>query len=142
MSVQILVIFFFIRLMSFQISDVFVKVLILDIDLFLHICFANIFFFSVIQSCPTVFGPWTVAPRQAPLSMKFSRQVCCSGLPFPTPEDHPDPGLDPMSLAPSALAGGFFTTSATWEAHFLLVCVFSFSQQCILETEALKFNEV
>ena len=93
--------------MSFQISDVFVKVLILDIDLFLHICFANIFFFSVIQSCPTVFGPWTVAPRQAPLSMKFSRQVCCSGLPFPTPEDLPDQPIKPIS---PALAGGFFTT--------------------------------
>ena len=81
--------------MSFQISDVFVKVLILDIDLFLHMCFANIFFFSVIQSCPTVFGPWTVAPCQAPLSMKFSRQECCSGLPFPTPEDHPNSGIKP-----------------------------------------------
>ena len=87
-----------------------------------------------------MFSPWTVAPPQAPLSMEFSRPECHSGLPFPTSGDHPDPGLEPMSLVPSALAGRFFPTGATWEAHFLLVFVFSFSQQCILETEALKFN--
>ena len=54
--------------------------------------------FGLIQSCPTVFAPWTVAPCQAPLSMEFSRQECCSGLPFATPGDHPDPGLETMSL--------------------------------------------
>ena len=42
--------FFLISLMSFQISDVFVELLTLDMDLFLHTCFADIFFFSVIQS--------------------------------------------------------------------------------------------
>ena len=43
------------------------------------------------QSCPTLATQWTVA-RQAPLSMGFSRQECWSGLPFPRPEDLPDPG--------------------------------------------------
>ena len=38
-----------------------------------------------------------------------------SGLPFPTPGDLPNPGIKPASLASSALAGGFFTISATWE---------------------------
>ena len=49
--------------------------------------------------------PWTVA-YQAPQSMEFSRLESWSGLPFPTPEDLPDPGIKPVS---PALAGGFFT---------------------------------
>ena len=36
---------------------------------------------------------------------------------FPLPGDLPDPGIEPVSLMSPALAGGFFTTSATWEAH-------------------------
>ena len=35
----------------------------------------------------------------------------------PPPGDLPDPGIEPKSLASLALAGGFFTTSATWESH-------------------------
>ena len=62
---------------------------------------------------------WTVA-CQAPLSIGFSRQEYWSGVPFPTLEDLPDPGIKPMSLVSSALAGRFFTTSATWETHTLL----------------------
>ena len=41
--------------------------------------------------------PWTVAP-QAPLSMGFCRQESWSGLPFPSPGDLPDPGIEPVSL--------------------------------------------
>ena len=59
--------------------------------------------------------PWTVA-HQAPLSMGFSRQEYWSGLPCPPPGDLPDPGIEPSSLISPALAGGFFTTSTTWEA--------------------------
>ena len=40
--------------------------------------------------------PWTVAPK-APLSMGFSRQEDWSGLPFSSPGDHPDPGMEPSS---------------------------------------------
>ena len=40
--------------------------------------------------------PWTVA-YQAPLSLGFSRQGYWSGLPFPSPEDLPDPGIEPGS---------------------------------------------
>ena len=50
--------------------------------------------------------PWTAA-CQAPLSVEFSRQEYWSGLPFPSPGDLPQPGMEPGS---SALAGGFFTT--------------------------------
>ena len=42
--------------------------------------------------------PWTVA-RQARLSMGFSRQEYWSGLPFPSPGDLPDPGIEPGSPA-------------------------------------------
>ena len=42
--------------------------------------------------------PWTVA-YQAPPSMGFSRQEYWSGLPFPSPGDLPDPGLEPRSPA-------------------------------------------
>ena len=46
-----------------------------------------------------LFGtPWTVA-YQAPLSMGFSRQKYWSGLPFPSPGDLPDPGIEPGSPA-------------------------------------------
>ena len=74
-------------------------------------------------------APWTLA-HHAPLSMGFSRQEYWgSGLPLPTPGDLPDPGIRPRDLTQGsdpginprsplapALAGRFFTTSATWEA--------------------------
>ena len=49
---------------------------------------------------------WTVA-CQAPLSMGLFRQEYWSWLPFPSPGDLPDPGIEPVF---PALAGGFFTT--------------------------------
>ena len=52
----------------------------------------------------------TVA-HQAPRYMEFSRQEYWNGLPFPPLEDLPNSGIKPTSLAPSALAGGFFTTT-------------------------------
>ena len=66
-------------------------------------------------------NPWTVA-HQAPLSVEFSRQEYWSGLPFPPPGDPPNPGIKPESPASPALAGGSFTTYATWEA-LLKYCV-------------------
>ena len=39
-----------------------------------------------------------------------------SGLPFPSPGNLPDPGIEPVSLTSLALAGEFFTTSTIWEA--------------------------
>ena len=68
-----------------------------------------------------VFGiaaPWTVA-CQAPLLMEFSRQEYWSGLPFPSPGDLAYPEIEPSLLESSAVAGGFFTISATWEADML-----------------------
>ena len=48
--------------------------------------------------------------------MGFPRQEHWSGLPFATPGDLPDPGIEPVSLMPPALAGRFFITSATWNS--------------------------
>ena len=50
--------------------------------------------------------PWTV-DHQAPLSMEFSRQEYWSGLPFPTPGDLPNPGIEHESPVSPTLAGAF-----------------------------------
>ena len=52
---------------------------------------------------------WTVA-CQATLTMEFSRHEYWSGLPFPPLGELPDPGIEPVSPAPPAFSGGFFTT--------------------------------
>ena len=68
--------------------------------------------------------PWTVA-RQAPLPMGFSRQEYWSGLPFPSPGDLLDPG---MELESPALAGEFFTTETPgkptliWNRKASIIC--------------------
>ena len=68
--------------------------------------------FSRVQLFAT---PWTVA-HQAPLSTGFSRQEYWSGLPCPPPGDLPNTQMELGALMSSALAAGFFTTSATREA--------------------------
>ena len=70
---------------------------------------------KLLQSCLTLCDPMDHSP-QAPLSMRFSRQEYWSGLPCPPPGDLSDPRTGLGSLMSSALAGRFFTTSATWEA--------------------------
>ena len=62
---------------------------------------------SVVSDSET---PWTVA-HQAPLFMGFPRQEYWSGLPFPSPGDLPDPGIEPVSLASPTLVSVFFTTA-------------------------------
>ena len=52
--------------------------------------------------------PWTVTSQA--LSMGFCRQEDWRGLPFPPPRDLPHPGIEPLSLAPPASPGIFFTT--------------------------------
>ena len=56
----------------------------------------------------------SILPNFNPLSMGFSRQEYWSGLPCPPP------GVKSASLTPPALAGGFFTISANWEAPLVL----------------------
>ena len=61
--------------------------------------------------------PYEVLAHLAPLFMGFSRQEYWSGWPCPAAGDLPDPGIEPAFLMSHVLAGGFFTTSATWEAQ-------------------------
>ena len=60
----------------------------------------------VTQLCPILATPWTVT-HLAPLSMGFSRQEYWSGLPFPSPGDLPDPGIE---LGSHALQGDSLMT--------------------------------
>ena len=62
-----------------------------------------------LQSCLTLCNPVDCS-HQAPLSKGFSRKEYWSGLPCPSP------GIKLTSFMSPALAGEFFTTSATWEA--------------------------
>ena len=67
---------------------------------------------------------WTVA-LQAPLSIGFSRQEYWSGLPFPS--GHlPSPGIKSTSLTSPTLAGGFLTTSTTWDIYLQFLNVFEY----------------
>ena len=71
------------------------------------------------QSCLTLCNPMDYIACQAPLFMGFSRQKYWSGLPCPPPGALLNPGIElegPESPASPALGGGFFTTSANWEA--------------------------
>ena len=64
--------------------------------------------------------PWIVAQdlrRLCPWG--FPRQEYWSGLLYPPPRDLPKPGIKSSSFLSAALAGGFFTTSATLEAQLL-----------------------
>ena len=81
------------------------------LDTLIHVC-VHVKSLSRVRLFVT---PWTVV-RQAPLCMGFSREAYWSGFPFPSPGDLPDSGIEPVSLSSPALAGGFFTTSATWAA--------------------------
>ena len=61
-------------------------------------------------------APWTIA-NQALLSMAFLRKEYWNGLPFPSPGDLPDSGMELMS---PAWAGGFFTTEPCGKPRYLL----------------------
>ena len=64
---------------------------------------------------------WTLA-HQAPLSMGFSRQEYWCGLPCPSSEYLPDPGIEPVPLMSSALAGVFLPLSANIYMHLAFPC--------------------
>ena len=68
----------------------------------------------VTKLCLTLATPWVVA-RQAPLSMGFSGQEYWSGLPFPSPEVLPNPGIEPRS---PTLQADFFPTEPNHHYHF------------------------
>ena len=74
------------------------------------VCVCVLSGFSHVRLCAAL---WTVA-RQVHLSMGFSRQEYLSELSRSPPGALPDPEIKPSSLLSPALAGRFFTTSATW----------------------------
>ena len=57
----------------------------------------------VTKSCPPFATPWPAA-HQAPLFIGLPRQEYWSGLPFPSPGDLPDPGIEPTSPALQAVS--------------------------------------
>ena len=67
-----------------------------------YVCFLCL----CVQSCPTLGNPTDCSPPGSSVR-RISQQEYWSGLPFPSLEDLPDPGIKPVS---SALAGRFFTT--------------------------------
>jgi len=80
--------------------------------LFIIVCVRALSCFSHVQFFVTL---WIVA-FQAPH---------VHGLPRSSPGDLPNPGIEPVSTAPIALAGGFFTTSATWETQLFIIILLS-----------------
>ena len=60
--------------------------------------------------------PYGLQPVRLLCPWGFFRQGYWSGLLCPAPGDLPNPGIKPVSLKSPALAGGFYTSSATWEA--------------------------
>ena len=66
--------------------------------------------------------PWTVV-HKTPLSMGFPRQEYWSGLPFPSPGDLPDPGIEPAS---SASADRFFTSGPPGKPKVALGFIYLF----------------
>ena len=96
------------RFMAKRTLQISVRLLIGDLKI-VRLCWINLVVVVVVYSLSYVWffvTLWSVA-RQAPLSVRFSRQEHWSGLPLPSSGDLPDPGIKPMF---PALAGTFFTT--------------------------------
>ena len=75
-------------------------------------------------SCVQLFAtPWTVA-CQASLSMEIHQAIYWSGLPFPSPGDLPNPGIDPRS---SALQADSLVSDSPGKSLYLCVyvCVYT-----------------
>ena len=73
-----------------------------------------------LQLCPTLCDPMDCSLPSSSVhgdSPGKSTGVGCHAL---TPGDLPHPGIEPVFLMSPALAGGFFTTSASWEAPYFL----------------------
>ena len=79
------------------------------------LCYARVPAKSL-QSCPTLCNPMDCSPPGSSVH-GLLRQEYWNGLPFPSPEHLPDPGIKPTSLTPPALADRFFISSITWEAQ-------------------------
>ena len=74
---------------------------------------------QLLQSCPTLCDPMDYSPPGSSVHGILQAGILVQGA-MPSPEDLPDPGIEPAFLTSPALAGGFFTTRATWEPSLLL----------------------
>ena len=97
----------------------------------------------IAKSCPTLASPWAVA-CQGPPSMGFSRQEYWSGLPFPSPGDLPDPGIEPGS---PVLQADFLLTELQgkpaipdWGTKILQAMCSSPPKQNSIKTNFTSFN--
>ena len=64
--------------------------------------------------------------------MEFSRQEYWSGLPLHSPGDLPDPGIEPVSPASVALAGGFSTTQLPGKPVYVCIYIRLSAKELIL----------
>ena len=76
---------------------------------------------SVAQSCPTLCNPMDNSLPGSSVHGIFQSNSCWRGLPCPSPGDLPNPEIKTTSLEFPEMEGGFFTSSATWEAPRLIV---------------------
>ena len=81
------------------------------------------------QSCSTLCNPMDCSPPES--SVHGILQARILEYPCPPPGDLPDPGTEPTSLTSPLLAGGFFTTSTTWEVHLGIM-----DSYCLLSLES------
>ena len=89
---------------------------------------SSIYYLQLLSPVQLFETLWTV-DHQDPLSIGFSRQEYWSGLPFPTPEDLPDPRIRLMSRV--SCIGRFLYLRATWEATSIHYYIINYSQHAI-----------
>ena len=105
-------------------------------------------FMQPLLACLLLVTPWTIA-HQATLSMGFPRQEMGSRLPFPSPGNLPDPGVDSVS---PALVGGFFITESlddvmrplerlVFAFSYIILPFFSYAYPCSPEFSHLVLSE-
>ena len=92
--------------------------------------------YLITKLCLTPCDPmdWTVV-HQTPLTMGFLRQKYWRGLPFPPPEDLPNPEIEPES---PALAGGFFTTQPPGKP-MANICIYEIITTIIMMNPRVNF---
>ena len=69
-----------------------------------------------LQWCLPLWDPMDCSPSSSSVCGILQARIL-EWVAMPSPGDLPDPGIKPASLMSPAKAGGFFTTSATWEAQ-------------------------
>ena len=87
----------------------------------------NVIYYIILNMCMCPHSCAPLCDPQAPLPIEFSKQEYWSGVAISCSLDLPDSEIESTSLAPPASAGGFFTTSTTWE-----VCNYIYTHTHIL----------